>query len=192
MLLLLSTLRPADGAMIDLDRAMVVATQATDQYRYIEDAYGSELIVKLLMYLVILHILAVFGARCILQRLAARAMGWFERVAPPPRSTGTQTELADPIQSGHREEGEAEIAVLFSRFTVSQLRDDLRRRGLPVGGLKDDLVTRLRNAPGFATDRQLRYVGSLLKRYPAQLIGLGNIESVANASDWIDGVKPGR
>ena len=77
--------------------------------------------------------------------------------------------------------------VLLRRFTVVQLRHELRARSIPVTGLKDDLITRLQGSMPFASGKQLALIGRLLTEDSrlAATLALSDLTSTGKASLWI-------
>jgi hypothetical protein len=128
----------------------------------------------LCVYLLVVHLLA----GCTMVRWSCTVCRWTCRAASRPRR-----EAGMPTTSGGND-----CTVLLRRFTVVQLRHELRARSIPVTGLKDDLITRLQGSMPFASGKQLALIGRLLTEDSrlAATLALSDLTSTGKASLWID------
>ena len=125
-------------------------------------------------YLLVVHLLAC----CTLARWSCSACRWTCQAASHPT-----------LEAGMPPATSADDGCMFllRRYTVVQLKNELRSRSMPVTGLKDDLITRLRCSVPFASGKQLVLIGRLLQEDSrlAATLALSDLTTTSNASAWI-------
>ena len=107
-----------------------------------------------------------------------------------PAIHGEETGPQSSGASSSHEGSEVPEADVLERLTVVQLRDILRHFGLPVGGIKVDLIQRLtsRNIipdEGAPTEKQFKFMRDLEKQL-GERIPASALISRKDASAWIN------
>ena len=133
------------------------------------------------MYVVVIHVLA---AGTILQ-------WWRRHTGPTPLvrlgddsdSSGSQGDAAGRPTKTERDAQAAENLLL--EFRAEELRELCKARGLPICGRKSVLATRFLSSHSRATNRQLASIGRLVKRTHRLTVTPDDLDSVGNASAWM-------
>ena len=138
-------------------------------------------LIALAVYVVVIHVLA---AGTILQ-------WWRRHTGPTPLlrlgddsdSSGSEGDAAGRPTKTERDAQAAENLLL--EFRAEELRELCKARGLPICGRKSVLAARFLSSHSRATNRQLASIGRLVKRNHRLTVTPGDLDSVGNASAWM-------
>ena len=106
----------------------------------------------------------------------------------PPFVKAPPYQGVPPTTLAHTPRGKA-LAFLLEKFTVEGLKALLRERGFPLHGLKHDLALRFLTSESRASDRQIAFMGDLVKKNHQLTVHPGMLNSAHESCSWIDDAR---